>query len=377
MAINRRRFCQFSAATLLLPSALRAAPAPALTTLVSGNNNCNAIAVDSQQQIFLGFPRFGEPHQPSYSVARLTKEGKVVPFPDDEWNRYRPGQNARNAFVAVNAVHIFADDTLWVVDQGATSDETPVPGAQKVIQLDNRSGEVLKVLRFDEQVLPKGAAINDLRIHGTTMILTDSGAGGIVLHDLDSGDTLRRLHGQPSVQNDAQHPLRGSGGRLLKNAAGEKPTTYSNQLEIDPSGTWLYFAPLIGPMRKVRIRDLWDRNLSDSELNKRVSYPFDIASTNGTAMDDRGNFYICDAEHRQIDVVSPQGKRATLIKHPRLISPDALFIDRRRTLYIPCGQVEYTAGMNGGHYQPKLPFEVFTLRLPEQLAGIQLGSFLG
>ncbi|MGJ8524798.1 hypothetical protein LMG33818_000506 [Halomonadaceae bacterium LMG 33818] len=397
---NRRTLLKLSGAALIasqLPEALAATPqgqvtghggtafsprvagtptdySPLLKTLYSSNIDCNGVAVTADgKNVFLAFPRFGG-QQAEYSVARLDKHGKVTPFPDNEWNRRGAGSDPRHSFVAVNAIHIFGDDTLWVVDQGSVGGKIPAPGAQKVVQLDSRTGKVLQVLRFSSEILPKGAQLNDLRIHGRYIFFTDSGLGGIVIHDQQTGTAIRRLSQQPIMSNDHQHPLRGSGGHLLRNAKGELPISHSNQIEVDPSGTWLYFTPLVGPLRKVRVRDLLDTRLDDDALAKRVILTFPIPSTNGTAMDSRGNLFVSDAVSNSVIVIDPHGQRETLVTDPRLISPDALFIDPQRNLYIPCGQVQYTAGMNHGKTGFHLPFYTFKMKLPTQLKNIPLGT---
>jgi|GEM_PF-206812 len=398
--INRRKLLKLSGAALVasqLPEAYAGSPqgqtlnhspagasplaseapthyAPQLTTLYSSNIDCNGVAVTADgKNTFLAFPRFGG-QQAEYSVARLDKHGKVTPFPDNEWNRRGNGSDPRHSFVAVNAIHIFGDDTLWVVDQGSVGGHTPAPGAQKVVQLDSHTGKVLQVLRFSSTILPKGAQLNDLRIHGRYIFFTDSGLGGIVIYDQQTRTALRRLSQQPIMSNDDKHPLRGSGGHLLRNAKGELPISHSNQIEVDPSGTWLYFAPLVGPLRKVRVRDLLDTHLDDDALAKQVTITFPIPSTNGTAMDSKGNLFVSDAESNSVIVIDPHGQRETLVTDPRLISPDALFIDPQRNLYIPCGQVQYTAGMNHGETGFHLPFYTFKMKLPTQLKNIPLGT---
>lgn len=347
---------------------------PLLKTLYSSNIDCNGVAVTHDgKNTFLAFPRFGG-QQAEYSVGQLDKNGKVTPFPNNEWNRRGAGSDPRHSFVAVNAIHIFGDDTLWVVDQGSVGSDTPASGAQKVVQLDSRTGKVLQVLRFSSEILPKGAQLNDLRIHGRHIFFTDSGLGGIVIYDQQTHTAIRRLSQQPIMSNDHQHPLRGSDGHLLRNAKGELPISHSNQIEVDPSGTWLYFAPLVGPLRKVRVKDLLDTQLDDDALAKRVALTFPIPSTNGTAMDSRGNLFVSDAESNSIIVIDPHGQRETLVTDPRLISPDALFIDPQRNLYIPCGQVQYTAGNNHGKTGFHLPFYTFKMKLPTHLKSIPLGT---
>ncbi|TKI03062.1 hypothetical protein FCN80_22940 [Martelella alba] len=49
-------------------------------------------------------------------------------------------------------IHIFDDDTLWVVDQGATHLDR---NAQKVLQFDIKTGNLMKKITFNEQALPR------------------------------------------------------------------------------------------------------------------------------------------------------------------------------------------------------------------------------
>ena len=82
--------------------------------------------------------------------------------------------------------------------------------AQKLIQLDPVSGDVLNVLRFDETILPPGAQMNDLRFHGSTLYISDSGLGGIIVHDMKTGTTRRRLSGEKVTKASLAHALRGA-----------------------------------------------------------------------------------------------------------------------------------------------------------------------
>jgi hypothetical protein len=59
---------------------------------------------------------------------------------------------------------------------------------------------VLKVLRFDDNILPQGAKMNDLRMSGEHVYVTDSGLGALIYHILKTGQTLRRLSGFPQMQ---------------------------------------------------------------------------------------------------------------------------------------------------------------------------------
>lgn len=64
------------------------------------------------------------------------------------------------------------------------------------------------MFRFDADILPQGAGLNDVRIGGKTAYFTNSGMGGIVVLDLVSGRALRRLSAsQYTLANPKRPPV--------------------------------------------------------------------------------------------------------------------------------------------------------------------------
>lgn len=360
------------ASPALVPSAM-AASSEDLSVAARSPFLCSGVAVAADGTQFLGLPRFpGMEDTPS--LVRVGPDGRLQPFPGGGWNDWRPGRDGREAFVMVNAIHIFRDNTLWVVDQGERPGKVPAPGVEKLVQLDPTDGRILRVLRFSRRIMPARAQFNDLRQHGDLLFVTDSGLGGVIIHDLATGRTLRRLSGQPVMRNDATHLHRGIGGRVLQDGAGVRPRVESDMLEIDAAGTWFYFSVPAGPLKRLRVASLLDARKSDATLAREVEVVADIPSIGGTCIDTLGNIYLSDAENCQITVLAPDGRKATLVRDARLVSPDALFIDRNRVLYIPCSQIQKLAMFNDGVNGTRKPFLVLKMSLPASVGGIALGS---
>ncbi|MCH4091139.1 L-dopachrome tautomerase-related protein [Acetobacter sp.] len=333
----------------------------------------SGVAVAHDGTVFLGMPRFpGMEH--TFSLARVNAAGEPVSFPGGHWNDWREGQDGSNSFVMVNAIHIFRDNTLWAVDQGAPAGQRPPPGAQKLVQLDTTNGNILRILRFPEAVMPSGAQFNDLRIHGNLVFVTDSGLGGVIIHDPETGMTLRRLSGQVVMRNDGVHLHKGIGDHILQDEHAKRPDVASDDIEVDATGIWFYFSVPAGPLKRIRIADLLNVAFTDDQLAKKVEIVAEIPSIGGTCIDTLGNIYLSDAENCCITVLAPDGKRAILVQDSRLISPDALFIDRHRRLYIPCPQLQKLAMFNNGHNETHPPFLVLSMVLPASLNGITLGE---
>ena len=376
MPYTRRLFLQSMAAlsALRIPFSRASAPTLPLSLALHSPWMANQIAITRSGKRFLGLPRYSARYG-TPSLARQAADGTLQPFPGNHWNNWQPGADGGEAFVYLNSVHVFADETVWCVDQGALSAgifgeaySRPAPGAQKIVQLDASSGAILRILRFSETLLPPGAQLNDLRFHGSRLYISDSGLGAILIHDLASGETLRRLSGWPQVKASNKAPP-----AMLAHIKGGQTfhPPNSDMIEITADGKWLYWAAPTGPLFRVETRYLVDRACSDADIAARVEAVYDNNFSGGCAMDSAGNVYFCETATRQITLWSPEGKSAVLVSDPRLIRPDGAFISADRKLYIPVKQpVERAADTGNG--EPL--FAIYSVDLPASFAGIRLGG---
>lgn len=335
---------------------------------------CNAVAATRDGTLFLGAPRW-DLMADTPSVFRVAPDGALQPFPGGSWNTWKPGADAASAFVMVNGLHIFSDDTLWVVDQGIDPTKgASVPGGQKLVQLDPHDGRVLQVLRWGDDILPPGSAMNDLRIAGDLMFVTDSGLGGIIIHNMRSGETVRRLSEYKLLRATPDKPLRGRDGHILRDSTGKRPLVHSDMLEITADRKWFYFSTPSGPLRRIPTDILLDASLTDDQRAGRIEKVIDLPTIMGTAIDTLGNLYYADAEHGRIVVLTPEKKQLTLFEDPRLVDGDALFITADRHMLVPVAQTERLPSNNAGVNALKLPFISLGFALPDTLDGHRLGG---
>lgn len=376
MGYSRRTFLKVLAVLTAarLPFSQAGTSTPGLNLAVRSPWMANQVAVTQSGRLFLGLPRYSAEYSPP-SLARQDAEGRMQPFPGNHWNTWQPGEDGREAFVYLNSVHAFADETLWCVDQGALSADifgkeyaTPGPGAQKIVQLDAVSGQILRVLRFNESILPPGAQLNDLRFHGSRMYVSDSGLGGIILHDLNTGVTLRRMSGMPVVSASDKAPP-----AMLAHVKGGKTfrPPNSDMIEITADGKWLYWAAPTGPLYRVETQHLWNSTLSDAALAERVEAVYDNNFSGGCAMDSEGNIYFSETASHNITLWSPEGKSVVLVSDSRLVRPDGSFISPDRKLYVPVKQPVTLTSVTGKSEQI---FNIYSVDLPERFAGIKLGK---
>ena len=337
----------------------------------------NQVALTSDNLLFLGLPRYAK-DKPTPSLVRREMDGTLKPFPGNTWNEWLPGKDASEAFVYLNSVHVFADDTVWCVDQGSLSRgifesdyATPTPGAQKIVRLHPRTGKILNILRFDEDILPPGSQMNDLRFHGNVMYITDSGLGGLIVHDMDTGKTIRRLSGQSVVKaSKANIP------DILANIKGNQHFTppNSDMVEVTADGKWLYWASPTGPLYRVQTEKLRDSSLPDTELASMVERISDISFSGGCCMDSLGNIYFSETITHQITVLSPSGKKAVLLSDPTIVRPDGSFISADRYLYIPIKKPITTRDTADSIEKPRPVFVTYRVPLPKSIDGIKLGG---
>ncbi|MEI4488952.1 L-dopachrome tautomerase-related protein [Frigidibacter sp. MR17.14] len=331
----------------------------------------NQVAVTSDGTFFLGLPRYAK-DKLSPALARCEADGVLRPFPGNDWNDWAPGKDGAERFVYLNSVHVFGDDTIWCVDQGALSAgvfgpdlAVPQPGAQKIVQLD-LSGEVLRILRFDETILPVGGQMNDLRRHGDLLYIADSGLGGLIVHDLATGKSLRRLSGVKVTMADPDAHIPAVLAHVKGDATFHPPN--SDLIELTADGKWLYWASPTRPLWRVRTKALRDVSLSEEALAEHVQNMGAMPFSGGSAMDDLGNFYFCETTTNRLEVRSPEGKTVTLLEDERLVRPDGGFI-KDRTFYVPVKVPLAEAGDNAAP-----PYAIYSIALPDAVDGVRLGS---
>src|SRR5882672_8261177 len=75
------------------------------------------VTVANSGRIFVNFPKWGD--QVEYTVAEVIN-GKTVPYPSAEINRYSPGDNQAEKLVSVQSVVVDpTGDRLWILDTGS------------------------------------------------------------------------------------------------------------------------------------------------------------------------------------------------------------------------------------------------------------------
>ena len=324
-------------------------------------------------RMFLFMPRFDE--KTVFTVGELFPDGRVVPFPDEALNRPDPARAADTLFHVPNGV-IDRDDRLWLLDAGlmASSGE-PVPNAAKLVCIDLAGNRVVRTISLQAAITPT-SSLNDLRVdlgpgRANAAYITDQGQdgqGAIVVVDLKSGETARRLAGLPSTNSEPDIVKLVEGRQVLKRwkhpKTGASKTSQvkggANGIALSPDGSRLYYAPLMSrKLYSVETRRLLNLFRSRDPIEDHG----EKGLTGGLAADARGRIYLSLQEFNAIGRRNEDGSIEIIASDPRLIWPDTFHITADGWLYVSSAQVNRRPEFNDGVDLQKPPYGVFRMKI--------------
>lgn len=318
----------------------------------------NGVTITDGGRVFVSFPRLEG--DSGMRIGEIKADGKIVPYPDASWNSWKRGEPTPAKIVRANSVRIGPDGNLWIVDTGAGAlGEQPLPNASKLIVVDVQYNKVIRIIPL-QPVMKPNSFIDDLRIYGSHIYLTDAGEPGLVVMDLSSGKGRRVLEDDPSVTDVI--PMIAE-GKVMKTTDGHDLHINADQLELSPDGRYFYFQPAAGHLARIETKYLNNPQLSNAELAAKVEKWSNTPSTGGTAIDADGNIYYSDVNHLQIVKIDPRGKSTVILKDSRLIWCDALWIDKAGYLWMPCGQLNRIGAFQGGHSRVSFPVHIYKMKI--------------
>ena len=325
--------------------------AATLQKVASFDHQVTGVAVSEDGRIFVNFPRWFE--DVPFSVAELTKDGKLHPYPDAEWNRYRnaaplsPGDH----FVCVQAETADGHGHLWVIDPAAPATGFIVPGGPKLVEIDLKTNTVMRTYLFDGQAAPQGSYLNDVRLSpdGKYAYMTDSGAqGSLVVLDTTTGQARRLLDGDGSTQVDKTVKVV-IGGKEIHTDDGRGVQFAADSISIDPKGEFLTWQPLTGKtLYRIATATLDDTSLSPAQVSAKVETVSASEPNDGLWQDASGKLYLTAVQDGAIETQDPGTKtRKMLVRDPRLVWPDTFAEGPGAALYVTNSAIQ-----NSPRYNP-------------------------
>lgn len=331
------------------------------------------VTVSKAGRVFLTFPRWGDPVETNVGELR---DGKVVPYPDAGINTLhldKPG----DCLLTVQSAVVDPLDRLWLCDTGTYNMGPVVPGGAKMICVDLTTDKVIKTLPLTGSGVLKTTYLNDLRFDlrkgsaGVAYVTDSSAAGpnGIVVIDLATGKTWRRLNDHPSTKAEKKFmPI--VEGRVVmeqpKPDAAPKPLGIgSDGIALSQDGKKLYYCPLASRhIYSVSADALADPDMSDEKVAATVEDLGDRGfASDGLEHDADGRLYLTDYEHNSVMRRGPDGKYDTLVHDPRALWPDTLSVGYDGYLYFTANQLHRQPRFQAGNDLRERPFALFKVKI--------------
>src|SRR4051812_15657290 len=333
------------------------------------------VTVSHSGRIFVNFPKWGDAVE--YTVAEV-RDGETIPYPSQEFNQTDPNDPAA-ALVWVQSVVVDPADRLWILDTGSIAFQPTEYGGPKLVSVDLASDRVVQKILFPPDVALPTSYVNDVRFdlrRGTNgmAFITDSsqnGPNGIIVVDLGTGESWRRLHDHPSTKPESMQnflPLVEGQPFLQRHADGTVqigPAMGSDGIAISADGERLFYCPL-GSRRlySVSVERLVDRSHDEAAVVASLIDEGDRGgASDGLESDADGYVYSTNYEHNAILRRGQDGIWQTLVHDPRLLWPDTMSVATNGYLYVTANQLYRQAKYCDGEDTRRRPYSLFRIRI--------------
>jgi sugar lactone lactonase YvrE len=361
-----KRYCRFGGLFLLLTIlAAQGAGATNLEVVAEVDVAPGNITVTPDGRVILSLhPLFS----PSLRVAELTKSGKLIPFPNEEWNKPDFGQQDR--FDSVLGMQCDTRGVVWMLDNGLRGGSLP-----RLLGWDLKANRMTRIYTLTppaipaQPVFPDQAFLNDLAVdltHNTAYISHSAGMeeSGLIVVDLGSGKARRVLQGHESVIPDATDIV--IDGRTLNftlpDAGRLRLIIGANGLALDSRDEWLYYGSMNGKyLYRLRTADLVNASLTEGQLAERVERYSRKPVCEGLSVDNAGNIYVTDLQNKAIGVITTDREYRILVEDNRILWPESFSFGPDGKLYFVASKLQSSPALNGGRNDAHPPFFVFRI----------------
>jgi sugar lactone lactonase YvrE len=318
------------------------------------------ITVSKSGRLFVNFPRWSDRYL--NAVVEVLDNGSVKPFPDESWNRWdmKPSTVAKQ-FVCVQSVVADDQDSLWVLDPAAPLLGPVIAAGAKLVRIDLASNQVTRVYNFGPDVVKPESYLNDIRIDTkrSTAYITDSGAGGIVVLDIESGKAHRALDGHPSVM--AEQGINISvNGKPVVGPNGKPPQFNSDGIALSSNGDYLYYQALTGAtIYRVKTSVLRESGASPDAAHSAVEQVAKTFPADGLWMDAEDRLYLSNINESAVYRLLKNGSLEKLVVDSRLQWPDTFSQGPDGSVYITASHINDAPQFNHGKSPRTEPYSVF------------------
>jgi len=329
------------------------------------------VTVSHNERVFVCFPRWED--RVDFTVGEL-RDGNVVPYPDESINWLDLDRQVET-FVSVQSVVVDPRGRLWALDTGSINFGPTTYGGPKLVGIDLEADRIFKRIVFTQDVALHTTYLNDVRFDlrrgdGGMAFITDSsdqGPNGIIVVDLASEQTWRRLNDHPSTKAVPQFMPVVEGQPMMVRQP-DSPLRHlslgADGIAISSDGMRLFYSPLASRrLYSVSVDALCDRNVSDEEVAATVIDHGDKGASDGLESDAEGRIYVTNYEHNAILRRLQNGQYESLVHDPRVLWPDTMSVAINGYLYFTANQLHRMARFNGGIDRREKPYSLFKIKV--------------
>lgn len=271
------------------------------------------ITVSEKGRLFANFPRWrkGVP----FSVIEVKENGELWEYPDKETNRWEIGDMPDpGKFICVQSVVAY-QNKLYVLDTKSPLMKGTV--AVPTIYVYNLDSNQLEKAYPLERSVCKNSYTNDLRVDDKKgkIYLTDSGAPGLIVVDMESGENYRILDSHRFTTAETDH--------LQIGDIQYEGRVHSDGIALDRENDILYFHALCG----YTLYGVPTGQLIHEDIDEKNIFRIKTPAPDGMIMDEKGNLYLGDLEKSAICYLPPDRKEVKMLVEGGDISwPDTFSI---------------------------------------------------
>lgn len=299
------------------------------------------LAIGPDGRMFMSVHEF---YGPELRVVEVMADGTTKPYPTEDWAR--APQEDGDGLRGVLGLRADREGILWMLD-GQGEGQTG-----RVVGWDTHAEKLHAVYYVGQPAARATSFLNDLAVdrEHDAIYISDTGDGensAIIVIDLETGRARRVLEGSRfTVPEDIAMVIDGRAIEL----GGNPAKIGINPITVDPTNTWVYFAPMTATsMYRVRTADLLDESLDDDALGERVERYGDKVISDGSTVDANGNVYITAMTDNAIGVTRPDGTYEVLFQSDDgLPWPDGFSIGVDGYVYATINELHRSPVLNGG-----------------------------
>ena len=328
------------------------------------------VTVSHTGRVFVNYPHWGD--DVPFTVGEI-KNGRAVAYPNAAVNKINKA-NPAACLYSVQSVVVDPKDRLWALDTGSVKLGPNVPNGPKLVCMDLKTNTITRKIFFPRSVVTPGTYLNDIRFDlrrgkGGMAFITDSGAkspNGIILVDLASGRSFRRLGNHPSVKPEPNFVPIVEGQPLYERKHGlsaQHVKFASDGIAISRDGKTLYYCPLSSrKLYSVSIDAMADRSKSEADVEKTVQDLGVKGVSDGLETDAQGRFYATDCEHARIKRGRPGGPYTLLAQAPTIYWPDTMSVATNGYLYFTGNELQRQPNYHNGKDLRVKPYKLYRIK---------------